>query len=74
MALTPAQRQLLVALWGYTSFADRRIGGALVAKGLATAEIHTGRKTANSRLQSQTEYTLTTAGLALQLQIIKGEV
>ena len=71
--LTEAQRNLIVALWGYTSFTDRRVGAALVSKGLATVEARTGRKTANSRLVAQYEYSLNDAGLALQLQIVKGE-
>jgi hypothetical protein len=64
--LTTAQKNLLKNIWGYTSFTDRKVGKALVAKGLATCTITTGRRSANSALCSQAEYTLNDAGIAAQ--------
>ena len=64
--LTTAQKNLLKSIWGFTSFTDRKVGDALVTKGLATCTVSTARKTANGSLHTQHEYTLTDAGLAAQ--------
>jgi hypothetical protein len=64
--MTTAQKNLLKNIWGFTSFTDRKVGDALVTKGLATCAVVTARKTANSKLCTQREYTLTDAGLAAQ--------
>lgn len=64
--LTTAQKNLLKSIWGYTSFTDRKVGDALVTKGLATCTVSTARKTANASLCTQREYNLTAAGLEAQ--------